>query len=103
MEDLFFSLKKIKFLVLLMLLIMLGVSCNNSSDKDSSELSPIRIVMEINIGETQDLTELLDTSYEFRCQCDFEFGFATQTDDTIVEINRVSGSGFGNDFDVNIN
>jgi hypothetical protein len=54
-------------------------------------------------SETQDLTELLDTSFEPRCQCDFVFGYSEKLDDTILEIHRVSGSGLGTSFDVNIN
>ncbi|MFC2125702.1 PKD domain-containing protein [Bacteroidota bacterium] len=50
MKDLFFSLKKIKCLFVLLPLTMLGVSCN-----DTSEISPIRIVTELNIGESQDI------------------------------------------------
>jgi murein DD-endopeptidase MepM/ murein hydrolase activator NlpD len=56
MKNLFFRLKEIKYLVVLLLLALLGISCDNTSDKDSSELSPIRIVTEINTGESQDLT-----------------------------------------------
>jgi len=51
MKDIFLSLKKIKFLLLLCSLIILGVSCN-----DQSKPQPLRIVTEIDIGESQNIT-----------------------------------------------
>jgi len=50
MEKLFLKSKEIKFLWGLFILIILSVSCN-----DTSELTPVRVVAELNIGESQDI------------------------------------------------
>lgn len=50
MEKLFLKSKAIKFIFGLFLLMVLSVSC-----KDTSELTNVRVVAELNIGETQDI------------------------------------------------
>jgi len=50
MKKIFLKSKEIKFLWGLFLLIILSVSCN-----DTSELTPVRVVAELNIGESQDI------------------------------------------------
>ncbi len=51
---------------------------------------------------TQDLSELQETSFEFRAQSDFVFAYAVETTEKDTGyISRVSGEILGIDFDVN--
>lgn len=55
------------------------------------------------MGGSIDLTELLDTSYEFRIQQDFEFAYVAKTTEEIIEIERVIATiDCGDDVEINI-
>ena len=50
MKKLFLESKEIRFLLGLLLLITLSVSCN-----DTSKLTPVRVVVDMNIGDSQEI------------------------------------------------
>ena len=55
----------------------------------------------VTSGAVLDLTQLLDTEYEFRGQCDFRFGYVMVDAETPQqEILRISGTILDNPFDV---
>lgn len=47
-----------------------------------------------------DLTEMVDTAYEYRCQCDFVFCYSTTTDINVYPISRIKGQVLGSTFDI---
>ena len=47
-----------------------------------------------------DLTELVDSERELRCQNEFIFGFAVDVEEDVLYIDRVSGEILGREFDV---
>ena len=47
-----------------------------------------------------DLTDLVDSKRELRCQTEFTFGFAVNVEEDVDYVQRVSGTIFGNNFDV---
>jgi len=54
-----------------------------------------------DFAPTQDLSELQESSFEFRAQSDFVFAYAVETTEKDTDyINRVSGEILGIDFDV---
>jgi hypothetical protein len=57
-----------------------------------------------NFSATQDLSELQETSYEFRAQSDFIFAYAVETTEKDTGyMTRVSGDILDTNFDVDIN
>lgn len=49
--------------------------------------------------DTVDNSVLLDTRYEYRASCDFQFGYIKTKTETITEIRRISGTVLGIPFD----
>ena len=45
-----------------------------------------------NYSETIDLTQLLADEYQFICQADFFFGYGKDVQDSIIEVNRITGT-----------
>jgi len=53
-------------------------------------------------GNIIDLTELVDTGYEFRCQCDFRFAYSKLTEIVVNPVSRIAGTVNDITFDVEV-